>query len=70
MTDLEAIKKKVQELAEKTWDAEAIKAWFSRLGQEGIPQKTPLRQEIIARKGEILDRVQRKGEECEFLSHS
>jgi hypothetical protein len=70
MADYEALKKNVQELAEKTWDAEAIKAWFTKLGKEDIPLKTPLRQEIIDRKEEILDRVQRKGEECEFLSHS
>ena len=70
MTDYEALKKKVQELAGKTWDAEAIKSGFSRLDKEGIPRKTLLRQEIIARKEEILNRVQRKAEECEFLSHS
>ncbi len=70
MADYEALKKRVEELAEKTWNAGAIKAWFNKLGKEDIPRKTPLRREIIARKEEILDRVQRKGEECEFLSHS
>ena len=70
MTDYETLKKKVQELAEKTWDAEAIKAWFNKLDKEGVPQKTPLRREIIARKEEILARVQQKAEECEFLSRS
>lgn len=70
MTDYAALKKKVQELAGKTWDAEAIKAWFNRLDKEGVPRKTPLRREIIARKEEVLDRVQRKAEEGEFLSHS
>jgi len=70
MTDYEALKKRVQELAEKTWDTEAIKAWFNKLDKEGIPRRTPPRQEIIARKEKILEQVQRKGEECEFLSHS
>jgi len=70
MTDYKALKKNVQELAEKTWDAEATKVWFNKLDKEGIPQKTPLRQETIAHKEEILNRVQQKGEECEFLSHS
>lgn len=70
MTNYAALKKRVQELAAKTWDAEAIKSWFSRLDTEGIPRKTLLRREIIARKEEILDRVQRKAEEAEFLSHS
>jgi len=70
MADYEALKKKVQELAEKAWDVEPIKVWFKKLDEEGIPQKTLLRREIIARKEEILNRVQRKGEECEFLCHN
>jgi hypothetical protein len=70
MTDYKALKKRVQELAEKTWDAEAIRAWFNKLDKEGISRKITLRHEVIARKEEILKRVQRKGEECEFLSHS
>jgi len=70
MADLEALKKKVQELAGKAWDVEPIRVWFSKLDEEGIPRKTLLREEIIANKEAILDRVQRKGEECEFLSHS
>ncbi len=70
MADYEALKKKVQELAEKTWDVEPIKAWFSKLDEEGIPKKTLLREEVIASKEEVLERVQRKGEECEFLCHN
>jgi hypothetical protein len=70
MADYEALKKKVQELGEKTWDVEPIKAWFNRLDKEDIPRKTSLRKEVIASKKEVLERVQRKGEECEFLSHN
>ncbi|HEY51505.1 MAG TPA: hypothetical protein G4O20_06845 [Dehalococcoidia bacterium] len=70
MADYEALKKRIQELAEKSWDSEPIRAWFNKLSEEDIPRKTLLREEIIARKQEVLDRVQRKGEECEFLSHS
>jgi hypothetical protein len=70
MTDLAALKKKVHELAEKIWDVEPIKAWFKKLYEEGIPSKTLLRGEVIANKAEVLDRVQRKAEECEFLCHS
>ncbi len=70
MADYEALKKKVQELAEKAWDVEPIKAWFNKLAEEGIPGKTLLREEVIANKEEVLERVQRKGEECEFLCHN
>lgn len=70
MTDYETLKKKVQQLAEKNWDTEAIKTWASRLDKEGIPRKTLLPEETVAHKDAILDRVQQKAEECEFLSHS
>lgn len=70
MADYEALKAMVQELAEKTWDAPAIEAWFKKLTAEGIPKKTLLVDEIIANKEQVLERVQRRGEECEFLSHS
>ena len=70
MVDKETFNKKIQELAERAWDTEAISAWFNKLSEEGIPRKTLLREEIIANTEEVLERVQRKGEECEFLSHS
>jgi hypothetical protein len=70
MVDKETLNKKIQELVERAWDTEVINAWFNKLSEEGIPRKTLLREEIIANKATILDRVQRKGEECEFLSHS
>ncbi|MBW1947690.1 MAG: hypothetical protein JRI33_07110 [Deltaproteobacteria bacterium] len=70
MADYETLKQKVQALAEKSWDAGAIKDWFHKLHEEGIPRKTLLCPEIVASKKSVLDRVQRKGEEAEFLSHS
>jgi ribosomal protein L16 Arg81 hydroxylase len=70
MVDYTALKKRLQELAERSWNGEAIRAWFHKLTTEDIPRKTILRDEAIARKAEILDRVQGKAEECEFLSHS
>lgn len=47
-----------------------IEAKFRKLVQEGIPKKTLNWDEIIAQKQEILDRVQLRGEEYEYLSHS
>ena len=70
MVDLAALKKRVRELSEKTWNVEPIKAWFQKLYEEGIPGKTVLREEMVAGKEEVLDRVQRKAEECEYLCHS
>lgn len=70
MPDYEALKARVQELAEKAWDRQGIETWFKKLAAEGIPKKTLLKEQIIANKQEILDRIQRRGEEGEFLSHS
>jgi len=70
MADYKALKARVQELAEKAWDASTIEAWFKKLAVEDIPKKTLLLDEILANKRQILERVQRRAEECEFLSHS
>jgi hypothetical protein len=55
MTDLEALRARIQELTERDWDVAAIEARFNRLCEEGIPRK-PLpkvdpsqRQEIPSR---------------------
>jgi len=70
MVEHAVLNKKMQELVDRAWDTEAINAWFGKLSSEGIPRKTLLKEETIAGKEEILDRVQRRAEECEFLSHS
>jgi len=70
MVDQNTLKEKVEELAERAWDVAAIEARFRKLTREGIAKKELNRNEIIAGKQEILDRVRRRGEEYEFLSHS
>ena len=61
---------KLQELVERDWDVNSIKARVETLARDGIPQKTLSKAEILANKAEILDRIQRLGEEYEYLSHS
>ncbi|UCG67357.1 MAG: C-GCAxxG-C-C family protein [Deltaproteobacteria bacterium] len=70
MADYEALKTRVQELAERVWDVPAIEARFKKLAAEGIPRKTLDRNEILANKQEILDRVQRRAEEYNFLGRN
>jgi C_GCAxxG_C_C family probable redox protein len=70
MTDYEEFRAKVQKQAEKAWDVPAIEAWFKKLTEKGVPRKKLNRGEIITNKEKILNRVQQRGEECEFLSHS
>ena len=68
MADYEALKKRVDELAERAWDVPAIEARYKKLAAEGIPRKTRNRDEILANKQQILDRVQRRGEEYNLLA--
>ena len=70
MADYEALKARVQELAERVWDVPAIEARFKKLAAEGIPKKALNRDEITANKQQILDRVQQRAEEYNFLGRN
>jgi len=70
MADYEALKSRVQELAERVWDVAALEARYKKLAAEGIPRRTLNRHEILASKQQILDRVQRRGEEYNFLARN
>lgn len=67
MADYEALSAKVQELAERVWDVPALEARVKKLAAEGIPKKKLNPQEILANKEQILDRVQRRAEEYNFV---
>jgi len=67
MTDYETLNEKVQELAERDWDEVAIKARIRNLSENGIPRKDLDPQESLANKEEILDRVQLRAEEYNFM---
>jgi len=68
MADYAALKKKVDELAERVWDVPALEARTKKLAAEGIPKKKLDPQEILANKEQILDRVQRRAEEYNFFA--
>jgi C_GCAxxG_C_C family probable redox protein len=61
------LKDKLDGLAGRVWEAEAIEARIRRLSAEGIPRKRLDPEEMLARKTEILDRVQRRAEEYNFM---
>jgi C_GCAxxG_C_C family probable redox protein len=67
MTDYAALKKKVDELAARTWDVPALEARIRKLAKEGIPRKKLDPKEMLASKEQILDRVQRRAEEYNFI---
>ncbi len=70
MADYEKLRQKVRELAVREWDATAIVARIKALTSDGIPQKTLKANEILASRQQILERVQRRGEEYNFVLHN
>ncbi|MBN1450508.1 MAG: C-GCAxxG-C-C family protein [Anaerolineales bacterium] len=70
MADYEALKAKVQELAERKWDLSAIEARCKKLAANGIPRKILNRDDLLAHKQQILDRVQQRGEEYNAFLHN
>lgn len=70
MVDYEALRARVQELATREWDKPALEARWERLLTEGIPRKTLNPEEIRANREQILDRVQRRAEEYNYLARN
>ncbi|MBN2397306.1 MAG: C_GCAxxG_C_C family protein [Deltaproteobacteria bacterium] len=70
MANVQQLQEKVEELVHRDWDAPAIEARFRHLVEKGIPKKNLQREDIIRQKDEILDRVQRRGEEYCYLTRS
>ncbi len=68
MADYEALKKRVDELAARDWDEPGLQARIRKLMAEGIPRKTLNPDEVLANREEILERVQRRAEEYNFVT--
>ncbi len=67
MADYEALRARVQELADRQWDVPVLEARIRKLSKEGIPRKKLDPKELRANKEKILDRVQRHAEENNFI---
>ncbi len=67
MADNAAFHKKLDELAARDWDTAALEVRIRKLAAEGIPRKTLDPKEILANRDLILDRVQRRAEEYNFM---
>jgi C_GCAxxG_C_C family probable redox protein len=59
--------KKIDELGNRDWNKNAIEARITRFISEGIPRKNLSKQGLLAEKGEILDRVQFRAEEYNYI---
>jgi C_GCAxxG_C_C family probable redox protein len=67
VTDFVALRKRADELAARDWDVPALQSKIRKLTAEGIPRKQLDPAEILARREEILDRVQLRSEEYNFI---
>lgn len=61
------LKDKVEELAKRNWDSETIKNSFYKLKNDGIPRKKLNGADLIRNKEKILNRVQQRAEEYNFI---
>jgi C_GCAxxG_C_C family probable redox protein len=62
--------KRVSDLAERTWNVEAIRARLKGLREVGFGPKPLDWAGMQAERGQVLDRVQLRAEEYEYLTHS
>ena len=70
MADYDALKARVQELADRVWDVPALEARVKELAAKGIARKKLDPKEILANREQILDRVQRRAEEYNFIARN
>jgi C_GCAxxG_C_C family probable redox protein len=62
--------KRVHDLVERSWQVEAIRARLSNLQQKGFGPKNLDWAAMQADRDRVLDRVQLRAEEYEYLTHS
>jgi C_GCAxxG_C_C family probable redox protein len=67
MADYTLLKKKVDELASRVWDDEAIKTRVEKLTKNGIPNKKLDPAKMKAGKEAIVDRVHLRAEEYNYI---
>jgi hypothetical protein len=70
MDDRDVMKTRVRDLAARVWDVPAIEARYRRLLQGGIAPRRLDPAAVVAAQAAILDRVQRRAEEYEYLGHN
>ena len=68
MVELEQLRTRIDEQAQRVWDRAAIAAWLKGVAEGGIAPKTLDRKELVASKEHVLERVQKRAEECTYLS--
>jgi C_GCAxxG_C_C family probable redox protein len=64
------IQEKIQELLERNWDLPSIESRFNKMLEEGIPRMALNASAMVRDKEQILNRVQRRGEEYCYLTRN
>jgi C_GCAxxG_C_C family probable redox protein len=70
MPDRELLRARLEELTGRDWNLPAIEARLQRLMHEGMRKRPLAPDEVVARKQEILDRVQLRAEEYCYAMRS
>lgn len=70
MNDQKTWQKYLHDLANRTWNVQTIRLRLNHLRQSGFNRQNTDRKRVQARPLEVLDRVQRRAEEYEYLTHS
>ena len=66
----QAITNRVQELVRRSWNVSAIEERYRKLHERGIPEKKLDLRDIVDRKEQILDNLQYRAEEYEYVSRN
>jgi hypothetical protein len=67
MMEAQILKSKLQELEQRQWDREAIEGRCRNMSRYGIPPKVLSRDTLLFNRQEILNRVQRRAEEYNYV---
>ncbi|MEE4261239.1 MAG: C-GCAxxG-C-C family protein [Desulfobacteraceae bacterium] len=70
MSNQKKWQKRVSDLAERSWEVAAIRDRLNNLRQNGFSPKYADWAAVKANRGDVLDRVQLRAEEYEYLTHS
>ena len=70
MSKVKTWEKRLPDLVDRTWEMGAIRARLNNLRQKGFVPKDLDWAALQANRSEVLDRVQFRGEEYEYLTHS
>ena len=70
MSNQKKWQKRVPDLAERSWDVAAFRDRLNNLRQNGFSPKYADWTAVKANRDDVLDRVQLRAEEYEYLTHS